>query len=75
MKCAICGGELREKIVAEEVADGNDRVVTKVKAEVCENCHDRYYQHGVVDKLIGLREALIKSKLKLHEVGKVYEVK
>lgn len=74
MRCAICGGELKDKIVTEEIAEGNDRVVTKVRANVCEDCHERYYQEGVVDNLIRLKETLSKKKLKLQQVGKVYEV-
>jgi len=75
MRCAICGGELKKMSVTEEVADGNNRVVTRVNAEVCQDCHERYYQEGVVDKLIWLKDALSKkSKMKLHPVGKVYTV-
>jgi len=73
MKCALCGGELESKTVEEEVVHGIDRVVVKVNAEVCMNCHERYFSEGVVNKLINLKEDLIKDKTKLHEIGKVYE--
>ena len=58
----------------EEVIDGNEHVVVKVKAEVCENCHERYYASGVVDKLIEVKENLRENKLNLRVIGKVYEL-
>ncbi len=73
MKCALCGGQLEKKTVEEEVLWGKNRVVVKVPAEACKNCHERYYAGGVVDKLIDLRDQLEKKKVKLHEVGKVFE--
>ena len=73
MRCAICGGELVHRLVEEEISENNDRIVVKVEAEVCENCRERYYADGIVDKLIDLKERLKKHKVKMHEIGKVYE--
>ncbi|MFH2070745.1 MAG: YgiT-type zinc finger protein [Elusimicrobiota bacterium] len=56
MKCALCGGDIFEKDVTEEIVVGNKHLVLKVKAEVCGNCHERYYASGVVDKLIKVKE-------------------
>lgn len=74
MRCALCGGELIEKVITEDVIEENNHILVKVKAEVCEQCHERYYASGTVDKLIGIKEDLKKDRLKLHEVGKVYEL-
>jgi len=74
MKCALCGGELREKEIVEEIREKDDRILVKVKAEVCEQCHERYYASGIVEKLIEIKESLRKHRLSLHPVGKVYEV-
>lgn len=74
MKCVICAGELKEKDVLEEVREGNNHLLLKVKAEVCVNCQERYYASGVVDRLINIKENFKKRNLKLHEIGKVYEV-
>ena len=74
MKCVLCSGELIEKTVTEEVIEGNDHIVVKVKAEVCQQCHERYYASGIVDKLIEIKEDLKNKSLRLHEIGKVYEI-
>ncbi|OGX21756.1 MAG: hypothetical protein A2Y00_04510 [Omnitrophica WOR_2 bacterium GWF2_43_52] len=74
MTCVICAGEIRKKKVFEEVKDKNNHLLVKVDAEVCLNCGERYYPSGVVDKLISLKESLRKRNLKLHEIGKVYEL-
>jgi len=74
MRCVLCGGELRNKIVEEEVSKGGDSILTRVKAEVCVNCNERYYPEGTIDRLIQLREKLEKKKVKLREIGKVYKV-
>lgn len=74
MKCVICGGKIKEKEVLEEVKENNNHLVVKVKADVCLNCGERYYASGVVDKLVNLKENLRKHNLRLHEIGKVYEL-
>jgi len=74
MRCVLCGGELVEKIVVEEIVEGNDRILVKVKAEVCEQCHERYFASGIVNKLIEIKEDLKGHRLKLNEIGKVYEM-
>ncbi len=74
MRCVICRGEIKEKEVLEEVRENNNYLLVKVKAEVCLNCGERYYASGVVDKLIGLKESLRKHRLRLHQIGKVYEL-
>lgn len=74
MRCALCGGTLRKRVVEEEISTGKDRVVVKVKAEICLNCHERYFEEGVVDRLIELKEKMEKNKLNLREIGKVYKL-
>ncbi|OGX51534.1 MAG: hypothetical protein A3G37_02990 [Omnitrophica WOR_2 bacterium RIFCSPLOWO2_12_FULL_46_30] len=74
MECVICGSEIREKEVLEELREKNNHLLVKVRAEVCLNCGERYYASGIVDKLISLKESFKKRGLKLHEIGKVYEL-
>jgi len=74
MSCVLCGGELIEKVVTEEVIEANNHIMVKVKAEVCEQCHERYYASGFIDRLIEIKEDLKKHQLSLHEIGKVYEL-
>jgi len=74
MKCVFCGGELEKRIIKEDVAEGSDRAVIEVAAEVCLNCHERYFPEGAIDQMIVLKEKLKEHKAKLKEVGKVYQV-
>lgn len=74
MKCVICGSQIKEREVWEEVKEKNNHLLVKVKAEVCLNCGERYFAGGVINRLLELKESLKKHYLKLHEVGKVYEL-
>lgn len=74
MRCVLCGGELIEKMVTEEIIEENNHILVKVRAEVCKQCHERYYASGIVDKLIELKDDLKRHQLSLHEIGKVYEL-
>ncbi len=40
MKCVFCGGKLEKRTVEEEVAEGSDRILVEVEAEVCLDCHE-----------------------------------
>lgn len=74
MKCVFCGGNVKEQTVQEEVKAGTDHILVTIKAEVCENCHERYYSAGTVDRLSSLKKVLKEKKSSYKEVGKVYEV-
>lgn len=74
MKCALCGGEVLDQEVTEELVVDQDRFLIVVKAEVCQNCFERYYSEGTVDRLIELKEAIKEGKVKGKEVGKVYQL-
>ena len=74
MRCALCGGEVLEQEVTEELAVNDDRFLVVVKAEVCQSCSERYYSEGVVDSLIRFKEAIKRGELKGREVGKVYQL-
>ncbi len=74
MMCVFCGGKLEEKVVEEEIIEGRDRALVEIQAEVCLNCHEKYFSEGIVDKLIDLKENLKAHQLKLKEVGKVYQL-
>lgn len=74
MRCALCGGEVREQEVAEELVVNDDRFLVMVKAEVCQSCSERYYSEGTIDQLIKLKEAIKEGKIKGKEIGKVYQL-
>jgi len=74
MKCALCGGELVEKEVIEELVVNDDHFLVTVKAEVCQSCSERYYSEGTIDRLLAMKKAIREGKVKGKEVGKVYQL-
>ena len=73
MKCVLCGGDVLKKKVEEEVRVGRNHVMIKVEAEVCKNCHEKYYSSEVMDKLTKIKEQLGKEKEHLKQIGLVYK--
>lgn len=73
MNCVLCKGSLVRKKVEEEVKVGTDHILVQIEAEVCENCHERYYAEGTVDYLQNLRKQLKENKTRFKAVGQVYE--
>ena len=73
MRCVLCGGDLEQKLVEEEVKVGADHILVEVEAEVCRNCHERYFAEGVIDRLIELKQKLKVKKVNFPLVGSVYK--
>ena len=77
-KCAICGGNVEEREVSEEVRIGNDFVVIEnVRVGVCLECGERYYPPGVVDGLREIERSIMEGKRpkKLDMIGNAYKLK
>jgi len=75
MKCVICGGDVVEKKVREEVIVGNDVFFVDIVTEVCTSCGERYYSDTMMDKLAKLKERLSKPPVKdVISLGHVYRV-
>ncbi len=76
-KCAICGGEVEEREVSEEIRVGNDFVIIEnIRAGVCVACGERYYPPGVVDKLRQIERG-IRDRKRLREldiIGSTYRL-
>lgn len=72
MKCALCGGNLVKETVQEEVKVHQDHIMVDVEAEVCQNCHERYFEEGVIDRLIAIKKKVIEREFKLPKIGEVY---
>ena len=73
MICVLCKGKVSRKTVQEDVAVGNDHIMVSLEAEVCDNCHERYYSEGTVDYLQKLRRDLKSHKDWFTPVGQVYQ--
>ena len=73
MICVLCKGSVMKQKVEEEVAVGKDHILVIVEAEVCENCHERYFPEGTVDYLQKLRKDLQFKRELFRAVGQVYQ--
>ncbi len=74
MRCALCGGAVRLQNVREEIRVGSDHYVVTVRAEVCQNCGERYFSERTMERLVQLRAAIQQGRIKGEAVGQVYEV-
>ena len=73
MKCVVCkGSDISNRLVDEEVRMGNDIVLVELKALVCGNCGERYYDHISMQKIEKLKESLQGHVVKMEEVGKIF---
>lgn len=73
MICIFCKGTVSKKKVEEEVKVGVDHILVQLDAEVCNNCHERYFPEGTVDYLQKLRRELKTKKTQFKAIGQVFE--
>lgn len=73
MICVFCRGNLTAKEVLEEVKVGNNHIMVDVRAEECDNCHERYFPEGTVDYLQRLKAELKKNPRQFKTVGQVFQ--
>lgn len=73
MICVLCKGKVLRKTVQEDISAGNDHLVVSLEAEVCENCHERYFPEGTVDYLQKLKRELKSKKGHFTAIGQVYQ--
>jgi YgiT-type zinc finger domain-containing protein len=77
-KCAICGGNVEERAVTEDMRVGNDFVVIEdVRVGVCVECEERYYPPGVVDRLRNIDKRMMDRNIlrKLDVIGNTYRLR
>lgn len=73
MICVMCKGTVTKKMVEEDIAIGHDHFLVNLEAEVCNDCHERYYPEGTVDYLQKLRREFKSKKGCFKSVGQVYQ--
>ncbi|MBI2082834.1 MAG: YgiT-type zinc finger protein [Deltaproteobacteria bacterium] len=73
MICILCKGKVAKRVVQEDITVGNDHIMVNLEAEVCENCHERYYPEGTVDYLQKLKQDLKSHREQFTPVGQVYQ--
>ena len=76
MKCIICHGDrVSEAEVFEEIGLGSDIVRVPVTVMLCRNCGERYYTRATLRHLESVQKDIANDRARLHEVGKVLQVK
>ncbi len=65
-KCPVCGGELEEKEVEKLLRGGVHTAVTRVWADVCLRCGERFYSQETVKRFEEIR---LRRKLEREEVA------
>lgn len=75
MKCIVCKSpDIVEKEVDEEIKLDSDIALYPVKVKVCNNCGERYYDRGTMQRIEEVKEKLKKKELTIRVVGKVIRV-
>ena len=55
MKCVICkSGDIAERMTEEEIRVGSNIVFVSVKALVCPECGEKYYNRAQMKKIRGI---------------------
>ena len=74
-KCALCGGELVDRVVEKLLRGGVDTAVLKVQAEVCASCAGRVYPPKAIRQFEAVRSRLEKRQTDgLRPVGRAFHV-
>lgn len=63
VKCPVCGGELKQKVVEKLLRGGSHTASVKVEAEVCLHCGERLYAEEVVRSFEEIRKKLKNQEL------------
>ena len=74
MKCVFCGGEVKKRMVEEEIKVFNDFILFEMEVDVCKSCNEKYYSEGQIDEMILLNKRLQKEKEGCKEIGRVYQL-
>lgn len=72
MKCVICkSGDIAERVTEEEIRVGSNIIFVSVKALVCEECGEKYYNRAQMKKLEDMERLLRQKKVSLEKIGDV----
>jgi len=72
MKCVICkSGDIAERVIEEEIRVGSNIIFVSVKALVCPECGEKYYNRAEMKKLEDMERLLRQKKVSLEKIGDV----
>jgi len=72
MKCVICkSGDIAERVIEEEIRVGSNIIFVSVKALVCPECGEKYYNRAQIKKLEDMERLLRQKKVSLEKIGDV----
>ena len=72
MKCVICkSGDIAERVIEEEIRVGSNIIFVSVKALVCPECGEKYYNRAQIKKLEDMEMLLRQKKVSLEKIGDV----
>jgi len=76
MKCVICNGsDIEVRTVDEQIALGDDIVLTRLTLPVCAQCGQRYYDRKAIQLIEQVRAKGKQKLLDVEDVGKVFRVR
>ena len=76
MKCVICNGsDIEIRTVDEQIALGDDIVLTRLTLPVCSQCGERYYDRKAIQLIEQVRAKGKQRLLDVEDVGKVFRVR
>jgi YgiT-type zinc finger domain-containing protein len=76
MKCVICNGsDIEVRTVDEQIAVGDDIVLTRLTLPVCSQCGERYYDRKAIQLIEQVREKGKQRLLDVEDVGKVFRIR
>lgn len=72
MKCVICkSGDIAERMTEEEIRVGSNIVFVSVKALVCPECGEKYYNRAQMKRLEDMERLLRQKKISLEKIGDI----
>ncbi len=76
MKCVICNGnDIKVKTVDEQIALGDDIILTRLTLPVCSQCGERYYDRKTIQLIEQIRVKGKQKLLDVEDVGKILRVR
>ena len=72
MKCVICkSGDIAQRMTEEEIRIGSNIIFVSVKALVCKECGEKYYNRAEMKRLEDMERLLRQNKVSLEKIGDI----
>lgn len=72
MKCVICkSGDIAQRMIEEEIRVGSNIIFVSVKALVCKECGEKYYNRAEMKRLEDMERLLRQKKVSLEKIGDI----